>query len=118
MLAVVLAALGTEEQYTSDRKMEAFTARLSPINGGMTETEVRSVAGGPDEFVPDLANAEDSKRRERCASANGTAAMMYSLRTGGWLQSNLSAPSGIVTHVVCLNAEHRVVKTYLEMIKF
>ena len=118
MLAVALAALGTEEQYTSHWKMDAFSARLLPISEGMTETDVRSAAGEPDEFVPDLAKAEDPKRLEWCASANGIAAIMYSLNTGGWLQSKLSSPSGIVTHVVCLNAERRVVKTYVEMIKF
>jgi hypothetical protein len=118
MLAGALGALEVEEEFTSRRKVQAFMARLSPISAGMTETQVRRAAGAPDEFVPELSKAEEPTRLESCASANGTAAMMYSLYTGGWLQSKFEVPSGIMTHVVCLDTERRVVKTYLEMVKF
>jgi hypothetical protein len=48
--------VGSIETYTVNRRHEEFSRRTGPIRKGMTETEVRAVAGAPNQFVTDIAS--------------------------------------------------------------
>ena len=114
--AAALVTLVTAEQYTAQRKIEAFSRRVSVSAEGMTESEVRSVAGAPERFVPDVPAEPDLL--EGCGTAKGTGAMIYSVRTAGWLQTRLEIVAGVISRVVCLDANRRVVRIYARYIDY
>ena len=118
ILAVAMIALEEEERYTSRRKIEAFSQRVAPITEGMTETEVRSIAGAPEEFVARFSDATDQDRLEWCAKAGANTAMIYSVSKGGWLMTKLDIPQGISSRVICLNTNRRVVNIYWSSIDY
>jgi hypothetical protein len=120
-LIVVIVAIETIETYTIRRRSEEFWRRVGPIREGMTETEVRAVAGAPGKFVTGIGSTTDRDAAgASCREANSTAAMLYSFEHCGWMceQLSLSSTSGTSTEVVCLDDRRMVVKTYLEMIKY
>ena len=112
VLAIPFVALDQLERYTSRKNIEAFSRRVSPITEGMTEDEVRGVAGAPEEFVARLSESALADRFEWCTKAGASSAMVYSVRRGGWLMTKLDIPTGIRSRVVCLNANRRVVNVY------
>jgi hypothetical protein len=77
----------------------------------MLESEVRAVAGPPDEVEP----AQNAGRLQHCRAA-AAAVIAYSVSHGGWISETFDLPSGSSTVIVCLDDSRRVVKTYLEMI--
>jgi hypothetical protein len=118
LLALAIAALDQQERYTSRRKLEAFSQRVSPITEGMAEAEVRRIAGAPEEFVARLSDSVDPSRVEWCVKAGASTAMIYSVDRAGWLSSKLRIPVGISSRVICLDANRRVVKIYASFIDY
>lgn len=117
-VVLIVVAVDSIETYTMNRRIEEDLRRTSPIRTGMTETEVRTVAGEPDELL-DLGSASDVfGTASGCQEAKGIAAMLYSVERRGWISDLLGLSSGISTTVVCLDERRVVVKMYLEMIQF
>jgi hypothetical protein len=112
VLAVMLLAVGVEwiDDYTAMRRSEAFHRRVGQIREGMSESEVRTLAGPPDEAQ----SAVNVDRMPQCG-ATATAVMAYSNSNAGWISEKLDIPSGSSTIVVCLDDSRRVTKTYLEL---
>jgi hypothetical protein len=112
VLAVMLLAVGVEwiDDYTAMRRSEAFRHRVGQIRDGMLESEVRVVAGPPD----DAHSVLNVGRLPQCG-ASASAVMTYSNGMGGWISEKLDLPSGSSTIVVCLDDSRRVTKTYLEL---
>jgi hypothetical protein len=97
-LVLLLVAVEAIEVYTVTHRSEEFWRRVGPIREGMTEAEVRAVAGAPDEFVTGIASTTDRYvAGASCGEASGTA-----------------ASSGSTTEVACLDDRRIVMKTYLE----
>ena len=118
VLAIPTVALDQLERRTSRKKIEAFSQRVSPITEGMTEGEVRGIAGAPEEFVARLSESGVADRFEWRTKAGASSAMVYSVRRGGWLMTQLAIPAGISSRVVCLNANRRVVEIYWSSVHY
>ncbi len=112
VLAAVLLVVGVEwiDDYTAMRRSEAFDQRVGQIRVGMSASEVRTLAGPPDEAQ----SALNVDRLPHCG-ATATAVMTYSNSNAGWISEKLDLPSGSSTTVVCLDDTRRVIKTYLEL---
>jgi hypothetical protein len=112
LFACVLLAVGVVwiDDYTARRTSEAFQQRVGQIRVGMSESEVRTLAGPPDE--PQSALNVD--RLSHCG-ATAAAVMTYSNSHAGWISEKLDIPSGSSTTVVCLDDTRRVIRTYLEL---
>ena len=108
----MLLAVGVEwiDDYTATRRSEAFHLRIEQIREGMLESEVRALAGPPDE-----AQSERNVDRLQDCGSTATAVMTYSNSNAGWISEKLDLPSGSSTTVVCLDDRRRVVKTYFEL---
>jgi hypothetical protein len=119
-LGLVLVVVESIETYTAHRRHEEFIRRTGPIHEGMTEADVKAVAGPPDGFVTDFGSTtNDDAVGAPCRKANGIAAMLYTFEHCGWMCEHLGLMSGgSVTEVVCLDDRRIVVKTYLEMIHY
>ena len=112
VLAAALLVVGVEwiDDYTAMRRSAAFDQRVGQVRVGMSESDVRTLAGPPDEAQ----SAMNVDRLPLCG-ATATAVMTYSHSHAGWISEKLAIPSGSSTTVVCLDDTGRVIKTYLEM---
>jgi hypothetical protein len=120
-LGLVFLTVESIEIYTASRRHEEFLRRTVPIYEGMTETEVRAVAGAPDKLVTDIGSTSDgSAPGAACRESNGSSAMLYAFEHCGWMCEHLGLPSGgRSTEVVCLSDRRRVVvNTYLELVHY
>ena len=120
-LVLLFVAVEAIETYSGYRRSQEFFRRTGPIREGMTETDVRAVAGEPDRLVSDLGSTTGRDAAgASCRETHATAAMLYSFVHCGWMceQLALSSSSGSSTRVVCLDERRIVVKTYLETIIF
>ena len=119
-LGLVLVTVESIEIYTATRRHEEFIRRTVPIYEGMTEADVRAVAGAPDKLVTDIGSTTDSNAPgASCRKSNGTAAMLYTFEHCGWMCEHLGLMSGgSSTEVVCLDDRRIVVNTYLELVHY
>lgn len=115
-LIALLVAVEAVDRYSSNRRWEAFHARVGQIREGMSEAEARAIAGPPDDVQWDLRpTAEPTRDRSWCRDAKASAALTYSLESQGWIGAKLGISDGILTVVVCLDDNRRVVKTFNEI---
>lgn len=107
------------DRYTANRKLDVFIHRVGQIREGMTEVEVSSSAGNPDQLLSDLTSP--ANRRfvdESCHERNGTSALLYTFEYMGWIGERLHSASSIITEVVCLDNRRIVIKTYQQITRF
>jgi hypothetical protein len=118
-VVALLVVIERIEGYTANRKLEVFLHRMRHIREGMTEVEVRTAAGVPDEFLSDLGTPTDRfSVGGSCREMKGTSAMLYTFEYMGWIGERLRAVSSIMTEVVCLDERQVVVKTYSQITQF
>ena len=119
-LALILVTVVSSEFYTMRRRHEEFVRRTAPIREGMTEIEVRAVAGAPDEFVTGIGSTTDRHApAASCRETNGTAAMLYVFEICGWTCEHLGRQSsGIFTEVVCLDDRRIVLNRHQKRLYF
>ena len=120
-LGLIFVTVESIEFYTAKRRYEEYLRRRTvPIVHGMTEAEVRAVAGAPDKLVTDLGSTTDGHAPgASCRESNGTTAMLYTFEHCGWMCEHLGLMSGgSSTDVVCLDNRRIVVNTYLELVHY
>jgi hypothetical protein len=105
MLLVFIAA---EYQERSVRRREQeFDRRMGRVRDGMTEAEVRSAVGVPDQTFDDPHRPDKGPGSGSCDNANAVASMLYSFDRKFWGMS-----VGGSSLVVCLDASRVVIDTH------
>jgi hypothetical protein len=117
-LITVLIVIERVEKYTADGRAEEFFSRVTQIREGMSETDVRRVAGVPSEIVTNSANDNEFRHGAECLNAGAAQAFLYTLDHKGWFGERLALSSGTSILVVCLDRsgvvtdQHMVLVTY------